>query len=152
MLQFKRTSSDNPDFQKLIIILDEYLKILDGDDHEFYSNLNKVDAIVNVIVCYDDEVAVGCGAFKVYDKIAVEIKRMFVLKEYRGKGIASKIMSELELWAQQLKFNKTILETGNKQLEAISLYEKLGYTIISNYGKYDGVENSICMMKSIKQL
>jgi GNAT superfamily N-acetyltransferase len=73
---------------------------------------------------------------------------MFVLPEYRGHGIAMKILNELELWAAEFNYQKYILETGKKQPEAIRLYEKAGYTIIAAYGQYLNIENSVCMMKS----
>jgi putative acetyltransferase len=80
----------------------------------------------------------------------LEIKRMFVLPEYRGKGIASKILSELERWASELNYIQTILETGINQPEAIALYKKSGHEITKNYGQYIGMENSICMKKILK--
>ena len=72
---------------------------------------------------------------------------MFVKDEYRSKGIATKVLIELELWAGSLGYNKCILETGLKQPEAIHLYKKNGYTVIPNYGQYAGVANSVCMEK-----
>jgi putative acetyltransferase len=144
-----RTTSDNPDFQKLVILLDATLKILDGDEHAFYAQHNKTVAIKNVVVCYDENQVVGCGAFKEYEKHQVEIKRMYVLPEHRGKGIAHQILNELEQWAKELKYSGCVLETGKKQVDAIGLYQKAGYQIIPNYGQYIGMENSVCMQKKI---
>ena len=76
---------------------------------------------------------------------------MFVLPERRGKGIAAKVLSELEIWAAELSFEKCILETGKKQPEAIQLYKKSGYVIIANYGQYDGIENSLCFEKKLNK-
>ena len=150
MLQLKRTTSDNADFQKLVILLDQYLLIVDGKDHSFYSQFNKIDAIKNVVVYYDGISPIGCGAFKEYDNKTVEIKRMFVLPEFRGKGIAVAILKELEQWAAAINYYESILETGKKQPEAINLYRKCGYTIIPNFGQYAAIENSVCMKKLIK--
>ena len=144
-----RTTSENPDYQKLVVLLDATLKILDGEDHEFYSQYNKSDAIKNVVVFYENNQPLGCGAFKIYENKTVEIKRMYVVPEQRGKGIAHQILNELEKWAKELDYNICVLETGIKQVEAIGLYQKAGYTVISNYGQYQGVENSVCMQKSI---
>jgi putative acetyltransferase len=144
-----RTTSDNHDFQKLVVLLDATLKILDGEEHAFYAQYNKTAALKNVVVCFQKDQAVGCGAFKEHEKHQVEIKRMFVLPENRGKGIALHILNELENWAKELDFSSAILETGKKQVEAIGLYQKAGYQIIPNYGQYQGVANSICMKKSI---
>jgi GNAT superfamily N-acetyltransferase len=149
MTIFSRTLSDNADFQDLVALLDKDLKLRDGDQHPFYAQFNKIENIHNVIVCYIDNKPVGCGAFKEYDKKKAEIKRMFVLPGYRGKGIGLDILKELELWASELNYPECILETGKKQPEAIRLYQKAGYKIIKNYGQYENIENSVCMAKTI---
>jgi GNAT superfamily N-acetyltransferase len=149
MTTFIRTDSDNTDFKTLVALLDADLKIRDGDEHAFYAQFNKITTIRNAIVCYIDDKAIGCGAFRAYDKSIVEIKRMFVLPECRGHGIAMKILNELELWAAELNYREYILETGKKQPEAIRLYQKAGYAVIPSYGQYLHVENSVCMMKSV---
>lgn len=149
MITVTRTTSDNSDFEKLVIELDAVLAILDGEDHAFYAQFNKSSALKNAIIAYENETAVGIGAYKEYDSETVEMKRMYTLPEFRGKGIASKILSELELWAKEEKYKIAVLETGFLQTDAISLYQKLGYVITENYGQYIGVENSICMMKKM---
>lgn len=149
MTTFNRTLSENTDFQNLVTLLDEDLKIRDGSEHDFYAQFNKTVNIRNVIVCYIDDKPAGCGAFKEYDKKKAEIKRMFVVPEFRGRGIAFNILKELELWASELNYSQFILETGKNQPEAIGLYHKVGFSIIKNYGQYENIENSICMAKSI---
>ena len=150
MITLKRTTSENQDFTNLVLLLDADLKIRDGEEHEFYAQINKTAILKNVIVCYESDIAVGCGAFREIDSQTVEIKRMFVLPDYRGKGIASKILSQLELWTLSQNYVQTILETGINQPEAIALYKKLGYSITQNYGQYADMENSVCMKKVLK--
>lgn len=150
MYNLKRTNSADKDFQKLVQKLDLDLAIRDGDDHEFYHQFNNIDTIKYAIVAYEDNIAVGCGAIKDYDQTTMEIKRMFVPLEHRGKGIASVILKELENWAVELGFNKCILETGVKQPEAISLYKKNNYEIINNYGQYTGILTSVCFEKDLR--
>ena len=149
MLKIIRTDSENGDFQALVRLLDADLAIRDGDLHGFYAQFNKIDAIKNAVVAYDGETAVGCGAFKPFDDDSVEIKRMYVRPENRGVGIAVEVLKELENWAAELDFKAAVLETGKKQPEAIRLYEKSGYELIPNYGQYIGLENSVCMKKSL---
>lgn len=149
MTTFNRTSSDNNDFQTLVALLDEDLGKRDGDEHAFYAQFNKVQNIKHVIVCYMDDKPIGCGAFRELDETKVEIKRMFVLPECRGHGIGLNILKELELWALETNYTACVLETGKKQPEAISMYQKAGYMMIESYGQYKNVENSVCMMKSI---
>lgn len=149
MLTYIKTTSDNIDFQYLVALLDQYLSVMDGDEHSFYAQYNKIDTLKNVVVCYNNNSPVGCGAFKVIDKETVEIKRMFVHPELRGNGIAFNILKELEIWAKELNYTSCLLETGKKQIEAVALYKKASYQIIPNYGQYENVENSICMKKII---
>lgn len=144
-----RTNSDNPDFQKLVVFLDKYLAIQDGSEHAFYAQFNKIDSIKYTVVVYEDEVAVGCGAIKHFSEKIMEVKRMFVLPEKRGNGIASVVLKELENWAKELGNESCVLETGKKQPEAIALYQKSGYRIIPNYGQYSGMENSVCFQKNL---
>lgn len=148
-MKLLRTNSENQDFIQLVKMLDEYLAYVDGDDHAFYDQFNKIDALQHCIVIFEDENPVGCGAIKPYDKTSAELKRMFVIPEFRGKGYASKIVSELERWAKEMGFKKVILETGINQLDAIRLYEKT-YERMENYGQYNGVQNSLCFIKELK--
>jgi GNAT superfamily N-acetyltransferase len=149
MTTFNRTDSTNKDFQGLVALLDADLKLRDGDDHNFYAQFNKIQTIKNAVVCYVDDKPAGCGAFKEYDKRTVEIKRMFVLPQYRGLGTGLDILKQLELWASEIGYKQCILETGKKQPEAIKLYKKAGYSLIKNFGQYESVENSVCMTKPI---
>ncbi|MFA7380852.1 MAG: GNAT family N-acetyltransferase [Bacteroidia bacterium] len=147
MYKIKRTDSDNSDFQKLVTALDKDLAIRDGEDHAFFAQFNKIAAIKHVVVAYEEGAAVGCGAIKEYEENVMEVKRMFVPLEKRGKGIASIVLGELENWAKELGYQKCILETGKKQPEAIRLYQKNNYTTIKNYGQYADVESSVCFEK-----
>mgnify|MGYP003516637555 CR=1 FL=1 len=144
-----RTTSEDPDFQKLVKQLDAYLAVMDGEEHAFYHQYNKIDMLKNCIVIFDNDEAVTCGAIKEFDSKSMEVKRMFTLPEKRGKGLASKILTELETWTKELGYEKTFLETGKRQTEAIALYNKCGYKVIPNYGQYIGIDNSICFEKKL---
>ncbi len=149
MLTLLRTDSTNEDFVTLVHHLDTDLAIRDGDDHAFYAQFNKIDMIRNAVLAYADGEAIACGAFKPYTTDTAEVKRMFVRPEFRGQGIAGKVLQELESWADELGYKTLVLETGKAQPEAIGLYSKSGYNIIPNYGQYAGIENSVCMQKSL---
>ena len=149
MMKIKRTNSENKDFIKLVKQLDAYLKITDEDEHDFYNQFNNIDVLKEVVVIYDDNVSVGCGAIKKFDDSSMEVKRMYVSSEQRGKGIAQKILNELEVWANELGYKKCVLETGKRQVEAVQFYKKCDYKIIPNYGQYAAMENSICFEKQL---
>lgn len=150
MIKLIRTTADNVEFLELIKFLDADLAITDGDEHAFYDQFNKLDTIKYVLLAYENETAVGCGAIKAYDTDTMEIKRMYVAPGFRGKGIASKVLVELEKWTAELGYEKCILETGTRQQSAIRLYEKSGYQRIPNYGQYAQASNSYCFEKMLK--
>jgi putative acetyltransferase len=151
-IHISRTNPEHLDFRKLIALLDEDLSANNGEDQAFFTQFNKTDTIKHAIVAYIDGNAVGCGAIKEFGEETMEIKRMFVHPEFRRQGIAKQILEQLEIWANELKYDTCILETGNKQKEAVILYQKLGYEVIPNYGQYEKVESSICMKKKLKDL
>ena len=149
MITLTRTDSDNHDFIALVKLLDAELAALDGDEHVFYAQLNKTDTIKHVIVAYENDTPISCGAIREYSPTTMEVKRMYTIPGHRGKGIATKVLNELEKWASELSYQKCILETGWRQPDAIWLYEKNGYSRIPNYGKYAGIGNSVCFEKEI---
>ena len=145
----KRTTSDNPDFRLLVKELDEDLRIRNGDMMDIYDKHNIIDKIDTVVLAYINGVPAACGCFKPFDNEAVEIKRMFVRKTARGRGLSLIILTELEVWAKAAGFNFTVLETGSKQTEALGLYPRAGYILIANYGPYVNLEHSICFKKTL---
>lgn len=149
MLRLIRTDSSHTDFRSLVTLLDQDLAIRDGADHGFYAQFNQITNIQHCVVAYFDNQAVGCGAIKAFANDSMEVKRMFVMPNYRGKSIAQEILTELEKWTLELGKIKTVLETGQKQPEAIALYFKSGYQRTANYGQYIGIENSWCFEKKL---
>ena len=126
MFTCTRTDSTNTDFKMLVNQLDRYLMGINGDDHDFFDQFNKIDNIRHVVVLYLDGQPAGCGAIKEYKPGIMEIKRMFVPPAARGKGLATAILKELEVWAAELGYEKCILETGDIMPDAIALYKKNG--------------------------
>jgi GNAT superfamily N-acetyltransferase len=149
MVTIIQTHSENEDFKKLVESLDQELAIRDGEDHDFYHQFNSSSSLKEYFVAYLNEMPVGCVATKIFSKDIIEVKRMFVPLEFRGNGIASKMLSELELLSKKQGFSACILETGINQPEAIALYKKMNYQIIGNYGQYENVSTSICFEKKI---
>ncbi|WP_316840409.1 GNAT family N-acetyltransferase [Pedobacter gandavensis] len=151
-VHLSRTNPDHLDFRKLIELLDENLAESNGEDQSFFNQFNKTDEIKHVIIAYMEGVAIGCGSIKEFAPGTMELKRMFVHPEFRNAGIASKILVHLERWAHEMGYERCILETGEKQKEAVILYEKRGYQRISNYGQYENIVGSVCMEKKLKDL
>lgn len=149
MIRILRTTPAYRGYRELIKMLDKELAVTDGDDHAFYDQFNKSDSIKYAVVLLDNDKPTGTGAIKEFGPGIMEIKRMFILEEKRGKGYAGLILKELESWAAELGYKKCILETGINQPQAIALYKKRGYSLIPNYGQYAGVDKSFCFEKSL---
>ena len=151
MLTLLRTNSEHKDFHALVRLLDKDLLDRYGDLQNYYSRFNAIQNLPTEVIAYEDEQPVGCGCFKQFDETSVEVKRMYVTNNQRGKGIGTAILHELEKWAAELNVGNIVLETGNNQPEAVHLYGKMGYAVIPNYGQYSGMETSICMQKEVNK-
>lgn len=144
-----RTNSENPDFKKLTDQLDDELCSIYNTNKADYEDYNRITNLPTVMLAYADNVAIGCGCFKIYDDETIELKRMYVIPAFRGKGIASTMVRELEQWAIELGYKNAILETGTGQPQAIAMYHKLGYTNAENPGQNQEVGRSVFMAKRL---
>ena len=145
----KRTSSSDKDFDELIAKLDHELWNELEEDQGTYDQFNKVPGLQTVVLLYVNAKPVACGCFKKFDNDTVEIKRMFVEKAYRGRGLSQLVLDELETWAIELGFHYSVLETSVHFSVAQNLYRKEGYEVIDNYGQYAGLSESVCMKKEL---
>jgi putative acetyltransferase len=149
VLTITRTNSDNTEFRNLIKLLDADLRNRYGALQDAYDVYNVIDYLDTVVIATIDSTPVGCACFKPFDINSVELKRMFVHNDYRGQGIATSILHELQQWAKSMGYTSMVLETADKQNESINLYKKLGFTVIPNYGQYIGMSSSVCMKKDL---
>ena len=104
---------------------------------------------VTVFAARDDGVALGMVALVARGDGSAELKRMFVLPLARGRGIAADLIGALESFATSHDIRIVQLETGPLQYAAIRLYERNGYRLIPNFGKYVGDSNSVCYEKAL---
>jgi GNAT superfamily N-acetyltransferase len=150
-MRIVHTDGNNNDFIELCRLLDDYLNEIVGGEKQRkqYVQYNTLENIHDVILIYLDEVPVGCASFKYYEDHVAEVKRVFVRKEFRGRGISNVLIKELDEMARNKGFNKLILETGAPLVEAMGLYIKNGYKITDNFGPYKDMPESICMEKII---
>lgn len=148
-IQLKRSTSADPHFRTLVAELDHDLRVRNGEMMDIYDQHNIIESIDTVVIAYMDGKPSACGCFKPFDAASVEVKRMFVKPQARGKGLSKQVLQELENWARELDFTYTVLETGKKQVEALSLYPKAGYQEIPLYGPYVNLPDSICFRKKL---
>lgn len=148
-MEFIYSDGNDVRFIDLCHELDDFLNDIVGQEKQSanYNQYNMLSDIHDVVLVMDNGQAVGCGSFKRYNHKVAEIKRVFVKKEYRRKGLAKQIMQSLEQKARETGYSKLILETGKLLKEAVKLYSGIGYKIIENYGQYVNMPESICMAK-----
>ncbi|MBA3328279.1 MAG: GNAT family N-acetyltransferase [Solirubrobacterales bacterium] len=85
------------------------------------------------LVGYDDERPVACGGVRRLEPGVAEIKRMYVVPDARGRGIARALLTALEEAARELGYERVRLDTGPRQPHARALYESVGYTEVPDY-------------------
>ncbi len=150
MISLIRTNINHPKFQTLVQKLDSELGSMYGDHMEVFAPHNILKNDTYSLVAIDNDEPVGIGAFRVLENNKeVEIKRMFVLPAHRGKGISKLILKELEQWAIENGHAYAKLETGEKNLTAISLYRNTGYEPIEPFGPYVDIHDSLCFRKKL---
>jgi len=101
------------------------------------------------LVVKSGDINIASGAVNHINGTTCEIKRMFVKKEFRGKGLSKLVLNALEEFIRKGEYRRIILETGGKQPEAVSLYRKFGYSEIPCYGRHSLDPDSICFGKDI---
>jgi GNAT superfamily N-acetyltransferase len=90
------------------------------------------------LVAWLGDEPVGCAGWRssAGDPEAAELKRMYVRPQARGRGVATAVLHEIEEAARRAGRLRVILETGDRQPEAIALYRREGYRTIQNFGYY----------------
>lgn len=147
----KKVEYDNPDFIKLCDELDAFLNIAIGGEskREKYKKFNHLDTMDVVLIAYDNEKPIGCGALRKYSEEEIEVKRVFVREDYRGLNIGGRLLEELICHAKQMGFERMILETGEFLAASVKLYRRHGFEQIENYGAYKDMPESLCMGREI---
>lgn len=97
---------------------------------------------------------IGSGAWRtiggdVAEIKAAEIKRVYVAPAFRRRGIAQRIVAVLESSAAEAGCRSVVLNTGDRQPEALALYEQLGYGPVAGYGVYACAPDAVFLGKEL---
>jgi len=103
------------------------------------------------LIAYDGDTPLACGALRPIDARIVEVRRMFVLKGARRFGLARSMLAALEREASRMGYNVMRLETGDRQVAAMALYESCGFDRIAPFGEHVGDATSVCLEKRVAQ-
>lgn len=101
------------------------------------------------LVAYAAADAVGCGALRRRDPHVAEVKRLYVVPPLRGRGIGVVVLRALEREARHLGVSRLVLETGERQPEAVALYRRAGFAVIPPFDEYVVSPLSLCMAKDL---
>jgi GNAT superfamily N-acetyltransferase len=91
---------------------------------------------------------IGCAGWRRHGEDA-ELKRMYTAKAARGRGLGRRMLATIEDSARAAGCQRLILETGDRQPEAIALYESAGYVRVEDFGYYAGEEGVLSFAKPL---
>lgn len=148
-MQITFESPDQPAVYELISELDAYLYSLYPAENVYALDISSLcDPNVLFAVARDSTgTAIGCGAIVIKPAYG-ELKRVYVRPQARGQSVARRLMDALEARAVQGGCRTFMLETGPTQLEALTLYKRMGYQCCGSFGDYPADPCSIFMQKN----
>ncbi len=151
MIKYIWTDGTHEDFLKFYLITEDYYSSIVGgaDRRKSFMPYNISESIHDVVIAYADNEAIACAGLKKYSEQDAEVKRVWVEPAYRGKGLGTAIMEQIEENAKEQGFGRTILQTREIMTEAVGLYKKFGYYQIPNYPPYDKLEGAVCFAKDL---
>lgn len=136
-LDLRQEPYDGPSAQMLIAqVQQEYVVRYGGPDTAPVDPAEFAPPRGRFVVGYIDVEPVVMGGVRSLDDETVEIKRMFVVPAFRGRGLARVVLARLEELGAELGAARVVLETGLKQPEAMALYASAGYDRIDGFGHY----------------
>jgi GNAT superfamily N-acetyltransferase len=142
----------HPDAVRLREAMQAEVRGLYRGDHEDRDGGLTIDpaSVLLTEVLYDGVEPVGHVAVRRLGE-HLEIKRMYVLPEHRGAGVADRLLAAVEDWARERGAPRLVLHTGEKQVAAIAFYTRHGYTPIPVYPPYEQLAYSRCFEKVLGQ-
>ena len=148
-MRIEAVSYDHPEAVRLIAeVQQEYVSRYGGEDQSPVNPAEFAPPRGLFLVGYDGTAGVACGGWRTHGAGA-EIKRMYVTRAARRRGLARLMLAELERTARAAGHRRVILETGSKQPEAIALYRSAGYTEIPAFGYYACSPHSMHLGKEL---
>jgi GNAT superfamily N-acetyltransferase len=149
-----RVAFDAPEIQALCVAQQEEMRGRYGGEADIgparEASMFVEPAGVFLVVRDDAGRAVACGGATRFDDARAELKRMYVVPEARGQGLGRRLLEELEAEARRLGYRGLVLETGDRQPEAVGLYRSAGFEPIPCYPPYSERSLSLCFEKRLR--
>jgi GNAT superfamily N-acetyltransferase len=145
----EKVAYDHPDAVKLIAeVQQEYVVRYGEEDGTPVDPAEFAPPKGMFLVAYVDGMPAACGGWRAHET-DVELKRMYVSPAFRGRGLARAVLAELERTAVEAGFRRVILETGQRQPEAIALYASAGYEPVPKFGYYADAPEAVHLGKEV---
>lgn len=136
LITFERP--DSAEARALVEELDAYLiPLYPPASHHGLDVEKLITEGVAFFVTRHNSAPAGCGGLKLFGAAYGEVKRMYVRPQYRGLGLGKLMLNHLIGYARERGIRLLRLETGIRQVEAIGLYEQMGFRRISPFGAYE---------------
>ncbi|WP_028809660.1 GNAT family N-acetyltransferase [Streptomyces sp. 351MFTsu5.1] len=158
-MMIRRVPFDHPDAVKLNdqVQAEYHVRYGDGGDATELAPADFEPPNGVYLIAYDAlDSPVATGGWRAQDANGeghldgdAELKRMYVIEQMRGRGLARRVLSALEEDARAAGRLRMVLETGTKQPEAIALYTSSGYEPCAKFGYYRHYEDSRCFAKPL---
>ncbi|MFF4784787.1 GNAT family N-acetyltransferase [Streptomyces griseorubiginosus] len=158
-MMIRRVPFDHPDAVKLNdqVQAEYHVRYGDGGDATELAPADFQPPNGVYLIAYDAlDSPVATGGWRAQDANGegnldgdAELKRMYVIEQMRGRGLARRVLSALEEDARAAGRLRMVLETGTKQPEAIALYTSSGYEPCAKFGYYRHHEDSRCFAKQL---
>jgi putative acetyltransferase len=151
-LVVRREDITAPVVQELFCALNHELSLLYPEQGANHFGLDADEVALGeggLFVAFDGDTPVGCSVIRRLDAETAELKRMYVVGSARRKGVALELMRITEDEARRLGVSRLVLETGDRQPEAVALALKLGFVRVPRFGRYIDSPLSVCMEKRL---
>ena len=151
-VKIQRCDVESPTAVELISALNAELVQRYPEDGANFFELDSSDVASGngaFLAAYVEDEPVGCGAVRRLNDADFEIKRMYVAPFFRGHGVGQSMLAALESEAEALGAPRLVLETGDRQPEALALYRRSGFSDIPRFGQYVDSPLSVCMEKRL---
>ncbi|WP_405307073.1 GNAT family N-acetyltransferase [Methanobrevibacter sp.] len=144
------TDENDKRFLELVNELDRGYYERIGNELSKYDSYNEFKNPHVVLLALDKGIPVACASYRAFDDVSVEFKRVYTKREYRRRGMAYNLITQLEKSAVKNGYRFSYIITGKNNKAAISLYKKLNYKFIDNFGQFKDDNVVICMKKEFK--
>jgi len=149
-LVLRAAGYDDPQVAELVeAVQQEYVVRYGGRDAMEVDPAEVLPPLGLLLVAEVDGAAVGCGAWRVHAPGTVEVKRMYVAPQARRRGVAETVLARLEATAAAAGHRRVVLNSGDRQPEALALYARAGYTPVAGYGVYADAPGAVFLGKQL---